>query len=191
MNRKEDFDGGVEMVITAADNGFASFSRPALILRGILGALIGFALLMQPYFAMLFITVAIGVFMIIDGGLLIGYVAAGGKRGRAIGLTYGILILLLGILTIWNPLFMNLAWIIMIGVWQLISGVNMVTGEYKGRHAGMIRFSGVISILLGLIFIVWPFTGMAVYIRVGGAFLLVASILMIFSGIFKSSDARV
>lgn len=183
---KSTADGAMSEVVAEVFAGSApggGLSRGALIFRGILFIIAGLLMAVSPYESLRIIAVIVGAFMAVEAVfLLIG--AAKGRTGkRGLTILYAVLVLILGVMTMARPLLVGFFWIIMIGVWQIFSGINTLTADYNVERTGWLRFSGVLSILVGLLFIIWPLAGLGALMLVTGFTLLFTGVITLAAGI--------
>lgn len=151
-----------------------------LMLRGILEALLGVLLLVRPVQTAVVLTVAIGVFLLIDGAtmLLIGLKAPGpGKKWLIIN---AVLLLLLGVFAVWRPIMVDSLWVVILGIWQLMGGIEALAGG--GAKLWNVLL-GVLSLALGVVFIVSPFVGLLSIIWLIGVLLVLSGALTILAGV--------
>ncbi len=132
--------------------------------------LLGVLLLMRPVEVMRFITVLVGILFLIEGGLPLVYSLQEGKGLRA----YPLVIVLFGVLCIVSPIIMNALWMILLGLWQLLAGIN---GFAQRKNApkgtqGMLLIVSTLSLLLGLMFILAPMTSLVAIWWILGILLL-------------------
>lgn len=150
-----------------------------LILRGVLEALAGLLLILRPVETAVFITVAVGVFLLIDGAiLLVSGLRMPGSGGRWLTVNAALL-LLLGAFAVWRPIMVDYLWVVILGIWQILGGVETLSGGRKSWNV----FSGVLSLALGIVFIVSPFVGLFSIVWVIGALLLFSGAIRIVAGI--------
>lgn len=164
-----------------------SFSRGNLFLRGIVLLILGILLLANPIRTVAAMTIVIGIFLIIEAFSSLWLTMKKDKSARNLGLFYSISTLICGILCLVSPLIMDLAWIIVIGFWQLIAGFNYMaaTSKATGAFKSLAVINGVISIIIGIIFIIIPFTGLVTMIWLLGVLLLILSLVLIISAFAK------
>ncbi len=161
-------------------------SRWVLVLRGVIIALIGLLLVAMPGQSLVVLTTIIGIFIIIDGLFVTFSSFRLAGRGKAFTVIYGILMLILGILMVARPLAMDVVWIMFVGVWQVISGVMLLTAKYPKGRGVLMRISGGLSIVLGVAFLFFPLLSLASVIWVIGILLMVAGITLLISGALLS-----
>ncbi len=165
---------------------FTGNSSAGLFARGVVLLLLGILLLCRPILTVTVITVAIGVFLICSAFWTLGVVLSIGGRGRFAGVVYALLTLVLGITAVVNPLLMDCTWIFLLGCWQIAAGVN---GLFSIRRNGpKMRFITILNSLtalfVGVVFIIWPFSGLVAASWLPGIFLIM------FSALFFSASIR-
>lgn len=163
------------------------FSRPALIVRGVFAIALGLFLSLAPLASMAGIIMGIGIFLIFDGVVVLTSAFDFSGRIRTAGIIYGILILLTGVISLFAPLAAGWAWMIMLGAWQLIAGINILTCNYPGCNRGWSWFSGLLSLLTGILFIIWPLAGMAAFAWVTGIMLIISGTSLLLASLFNPS----
>lgn len=147
-----------------------------LILRGILELVIGILLLVTPIKTVTWLTIVIGALLIIDGvALFIAYLRSG-DTGSVWMLINSIALVIFGAVIVGSPLMMDWLWIIVLGVWHIVSAINELCSGGWRRPMGLL--SGVLSLLIGVIFIVLPFVALK-------AVILVTGIMMVAYGCFS------
>ena len=138
-------------------------SRSSLFIRGIVLLLFGLVLWIHPVKVMMTITMVIGAYILIEGIVLL----IGGLRLKASTRGWFVLNALLGILlgafALFSPLVVDKALIVIIGIWELLGGCRELFYPVKsgsGRFWTVI--SGLLSIIIGLVFIIPPLAGIMV-----------------------------
>ena len=150
-----------------------------LVLRGVLEALVGLLLLLRPMQTAVFITIAVGVFLIIDGATLLFLALRSSGPGRGWLIVNAALLLLLGVFAVWRPVMVDSLWVVILGVWQILGGIETLAG---GINKLWNVFSGVLSLIVGIVFVVSPFVGLMSIIWLIGALLLFSGVVTIIAG---------
>ena len=155
------------------------------LLRGLVAILFGVVALFYPAAAFLSLVLVFGVFALFDGILTIVAAFAGNARSENWWwlIFEGIFGILVGVLTIWQPAAMGLAWIFIIAAWAIVTGVfeiftairlrKVITGEW------MLVVGGILSIVFGVLALTWPSSGALAIGTVAGAYGLIFGILFI------------
>jgi uncharacterized membrane protein HdeD (DUF308 family) len=155
-----------------------------LLLYGILGVIFGLYALARPLSAATAMVWAVGVLALAEGVVSL-FAAFSNKIAVSKGwvLLYAVLSILFGIMTVANPVSMAgalllflAAWLVVAGIYRIIFAIR-VRKEIKGEW--LIALSGVLSILLGIMFVVSPLTGLVVTALWIGAGALIYGVLQI------------
>lgn len=161
------------------------------LLRGILAGVLGIAALFWPTGSISLLIRLVGVLLVLDGGLtLLGF----GRRGLIGG--FGIGALLIGlILLIWPEGVARLAFFLL-GAWALIVGIGslMAWRQLPDAHpdASTMRNSGVVALLIGLVLLFWPGSGMvALGWAIAFSALAFAAVMLWLAMRFKRAHDRV
>ncbi len=129
------------------------------LLRGVLAGALGIAALFWPTGSISLLLRLVGLLLIVDGGLtLLGF----GRRGLIGGVGVGALLIGL-ILLIWPEGVARLTFFLL-GAWALIIGIGslMAWRQMSDQHpdAPSVRNSGIVALIIGLVLIFWPGSGM-------------------------------
>lgn len=163
---------------------FVGRSWWVLLLYGILGVLFGLFALARPLSAATAIVWAIGVLALAEGIVSVFAVFRDNvavSKGWAI--FYALMSIVFGVIAITNPvaaagglLLFLAAWLIVAGIYRIIFAIR-VRQEIKGEW--LIALSGVLSIVLGGLFVASPLTGLVVAAWWIGAGALIYGVLQI------------
>jgi len=137
----------------------------AFLLRGILAILFGLAAILFPTIAFLTLVVVFGVFALVDG--IFSIIAAFTSRAKSENwwwlILEGAIGILIGILTIVQPAAMKAAWLFLIAVWALVTGIFEIVTAIRLRKEIEGEFwmilSGVFSVLFGILVFTFPMSG--------------------------------
>ncbi|WP_170429988.1 HdeD family acid-resistance protein [Ruegeria arenilitoris] len=129
------------------------------LLRGVLAGALGVAALFWPTGSISLLLRLVGLLLVFDGGLtLLGF----GRRGLIGGVGIGALLIGL-VLLIWPEGVARLTFFLL-GAWALIMGVGSLTAwrQMSDQHpdAASVRNSGIVALVIGLVLIFWPGSGM-------------------------------
>lgn len=107
------------------------------LIFGVLYALLGVVIILYPFTVVEFVTVCLGIYMIINGASKVNYalwLKKGNEESWLITLATGILIAIVGILVIFNP-FASLTLTKLAGAFLIITGILdfMVTILFRNR----------------------------------------------------------
>ncbi len=154
--------------------------RKGLLLRALLLLVFGLVLMFRPVQFMLYVTIAIGVFIAFDG------VTALMKSRGGVSVIYGLLALLCGLGCIFMPLWMNEIWVILLGIWMIFGAVDCFDlvrrGAVGSKTWGIVY--GVVSLLAGILCVAAPLAGLAAIMMTLGIMLAVCSVMLLAGIVF-------
>ena len=161
----------------------------AVVLRGLAGILFGVVALVWPGPTVFALVLLFGAYALVDGVFTLVSALGRNRGGARTGsrgwlIVQGIAGVLMGLLTFVWPgatalvlLWLIAAWALIIGVLQVVAAVRL---RREMRHEWLLALSGVLSILFGIVAVVYPRTGalaivwvIAVYAIIFGIALLV------------------
>jgi uncharacterized membrane protein HdeD (DUF308 family) len=160
----------------------------AFLLRGILAVIFGLVALFYPASAFLSLVLVFGAFALVNGVFAIVSAFTGGVHSEnwwwiILEGAFGILI---GVLTVMQPLAMGLAWVLVIAAWAIVTGVfeiisairlrKMITGEWA------MILSGVLSVLFGAILAFYPRAGALAVGFIFGIYALIYGVMYLVLG---------
>jgi uncharacterized membrane protein HdeD (DUF308 family) len=167
----DDLVGNDEMNTLLAQNWWA------IALRGVLTILFGLLALFLPGPTLASLVLLYAAYMLVDG---IFAIAAGVNAARRRGkwgwlILEGIVDLIASAIAFIWPLATILAFVYLMGAWGIVSGVLMTAGAFQhnvqhGRW--LLAFGGAVSVLWGILLMLWPFTGALVLTWWMGAYAL-------------------
>ena len=154
-------------------------------LRGVIGVIFGVLTFMNPAMSLASLILVFGAYALVDG--VSAVVAAVMNRkgeqhwvaalfGGVAGIAVGLLTFLMPGVTTLALLYLIAAWAIMTGGAQIATAVRLrkvISGEW------LLGLAGVLSILLGLVLIVYPGPGALTVVLWIGAYAFVFGIMMI------------
>ncbi|MCU4654813.1 DUF308 domain-containing protein [Roseibacterium sp. SDUM158016] len=131
----------------------------AFLLRGVLAAALGIAALFWPTGSIALLLQLVGILLILDGGLtLFGF----GRRGPAGGLGIGAIVIGL-VLLIWPEGTARFAFFLL-GAFAVATGLGSLSTWRRmpewDPERGTARNAGLVALLVGLILIFWPGSGL-------------------------------
>ena len=146
---------------TATMTGIFKAIGNSLLIRGIIMVLFGLLFWIHPIQVMNIIIIVIGLMLIVDSIPL--FISSFGLKGQSktITLIPAAIMLILGLLCTFNALGIARIGIVIIGIWQLISGIQSVSTAKNSGYLGVV--SALLSILVGVILIVSPIVGLLAY----------------------------
>jgi len=160
------------------------------LLRGVLAAAVGIAALFWPTGSISLLLQLIGVLLVLDGGLtLFGF----GRRGAAGGIGLGSIVIGL-ILLIWPEETARFAFFLL-GALALITGLGSLLTWWRipewDPERGTTLNAGLVGLLLGVLLIFWPGSGLVALGWAIAFVALVAAVVMFWLTVrFKTAHER-
>lgn len=154
-------------------------------LRGILALVFGIAALFFPQAAFLSLVFIFGAFALVDGIFaLISAFTSNAKSENWWWLIFeGVVGILIGVLTIIQPTAMGEAWLLLIGVWAIATGIFEIITAIRLRKVIVgeiwMILSGVVSVAFGALLMVYPTSGAVAIGIIVGVFAILFGILFI------------
>ncbi|HJJ31755.1 MAG TPA: DUF308 domain-containing protein [Methanocorpusculum sp.] len=173
------------------------WSSAAMFARAFLLLIVGVFILCFPTTAIIGIPIIIGIALIIYGiALIAGGAALNQKIGRGLGIAFGIIIIIIGIVAlIWQTEFFNiLSYIIGIaafaaGLYELLAGITGEKSEFAEKaqiNRPVQIILGVIGIIFGILIFCWPFFTQSLAIALFGPGIELVFLLGIIALIFAA-----
>jgi len=157
----------------------------AIALRGVFAILFGLAALLMPVATLAALALLFAAYMAADGILAIIAALRAARRHERWGwlVFEGIADLIAGAVAFFWPLLTVLAFVLLMGAWAIVSGALLTAAAFR-LHAvhgrWLMLLGGAISLLWGVLVILWPLAGavaltwwMAAYALLFGIALLV------------------
>ena len=176
---------------TAADSpGLAKKIWIFAILRGVLGIIFGLIALFAPIATAIVLAIAIGAYAIVIGVFdIIEAIRHRGSSSIVLPIVLGAVSILFGILVLVWPGISLAILVIMVGVWAIITGILQIMSSVRRHRAvpnsgwiwGLI--GGALSILFGILVLIWPDTGLVTIIWIIGIWAIVWGIALIVLGV--------
>ncbi|GAA4083709.1 MULTISPECIES: HdeD family acid-resistance protein [Actinomadura] len=155
-----------------------------LALRGAVAILFGLIAWIWPGITVLTLVLLFGAYALVDGvGSLVA--AARGVPGESrawLGVA-GVCGIVLGIVALVWPGITGLALLFLIAVWALVTGVLEIVAAIRLRHVirgeWLYALSGAVSVLFGVLLLVWPVSGALAVVWMIGFFSIVFGAAMV------------
>ena len=175
---------------TAAD--FPSLAKKTwifAIIRGVLAIIFGLIALFAPIATAVVLAIFIGAWAIVDGVFdIIEAIRHRGSSSMALGIVWGAVSILFGILVlVWPGMSLGVL-VIFVGIWAIIIGVLEIMASIRHRAApnsgwvwGII--GGALAILFGILVLLRPGTGLITIIWIIGIWAIVWGITLIILGV--------
>ena len=168
----------------------------ATVLRGLLALVFGIIILAWPAATTLVLIVVFGVFAIVDGifSFVEAILAASKKEKWGLLLASGLLGLLIGIIVLARPGIALLALYYLLAIWLIASGAVEIAGAFEidaptAAKVLLVLF-GLISIVVGVLLVVYPIHGIETVIWLIGIYGVVVGVLRIIFGFMIRSWGR-
>ena len=158
----------------------------ALALRGLVAILFGLAALFWPGLILTVLILLFGAYALVDGifAVIAAFRSSGRGMRRTLLLIEGAIGILFGILALFWPGLTALALIYIIAWWAILSGVARIVMAIMLRreieNEWSIAFSGVLSVILGIVLIILPGAGLLAYTWLIGLLALAVGITLIY-----------
>lgn len=155
------------------------------VLRGLVAILVGLAIIIWPGATLIICLTLFGFFALTSG--IIQVITA--FRGRTVGgcwllLMEGLLGIGIGLLTLLRPISTGVFLLIVAAVWAIITGAFQIGVAIRLRqeieNEWLLAVAGIVSILFGVLFAVWPIAGATAILWVIGAYVVALGLLLIF-----------
>jgi uncharacterized membrane protein HdeD (DUF308 family) len=135
-----------------------------LALRGAVAILVGILALAYPDLTLEAFVIIFGIYAIIDGvmALAAGMRAAERHERWATLIVEGVLDLVAGAVMLLWPGLSLVALVLFLGIWAVVTGVALLAAAMRLRRLQgdwLLVFSGLASIVLGVILFLWPIAG--------------------------------
>jgi len=158
----------------------------ALALRGLVAILFGLAALFWPQLILAVLIVLFGIYALVDGVLSVITAFRSSRRGmrRPLLLIEGAIGMLFGLVALFWPGLTALALIYLIAFWAILSGIARIVMAFMLRreivNEWSIGFSGVLSLILGIILLILPGAGLLAYTWLIGVLALAVGVTLIY-----------
>lgn len=155
-----------------------------ILLRGLLAILFGVLAFIWPGITLLTLILLYAGFALADGVLsLIAAVRGGTPTPRWWLALVGVMGIGVGILTIFYPQITGLVLLMFIAAWAVVTGVLQIYGAIKLRDEiegeWWLVASGVLSVIFGVLLVLWPGAGALAMVLVIGSFAIIFGSLLV------------
>lgn len=156
--------------------------------------LIGAIFLIWPGISVTVLGVLFGIMIIVSGGLNIyNYFKRREIPLFRFHLAYGVLAILLGILTILNPFVFSQTITIFLGIWILYIALNKIDlslrlKKIQEKSWALLLVSAILEIFMSILIFVNPFSNLAIT-QVAGAFLILSGIVNCMNAVLTKNRA--
>jgi uncharacterized membrane protein HdeD (DUF308 family) len=172
--------------------GFPSLARKIwifAIIRGALAIIFGLIALFSPIATALALAIVIGVYAIVNGVFdIIEAIRHRGSSSMVLRIVLGVVSILFGLLVLVWPGISFAILVIMVGIWAIIIGILQIVSSVRHRaipNSGWVWgiIGGALSILFGILVLIWPGTGLVTIIWIIGIWAIVWGVTLIVLGV--------
>jgi len=172
------------------------------VLRGVAAIVFGIIAIVYPDATITALAIVFGIYAIVDSvgsfASAIGHRNADGWH-RAAHAIEGVVALVAGVLALALPDLTALALVVLIGIWAIVSGVVEIMAAIRLRRVidteWLLAISGVLSIIAGIVILVWPDAGAVAISWLIGTYAIVFGVVFVWLGfklrVLGPTDERV
>ena len=160
-------------------NSILRMSKGMIIFRSAVMLLIGICMIFEPLQTLWWMTICIGAIVLIDGVMILAASLQSQDELRGVMLVNSALLIMLGIFSLLAPLMMDMVWVMLLGIWQLLSGLQYLFLRKRSRHTFFTLITGILSVLAGLFFLFVPFGGLLAATWLIAVILIVSALLTV------------
>jgi len=163
------------------------------IVTGLLMIVLGGMFLARPGLSLASVILLFGVLAIVYGIGLVLEGIMGRAESRAGAIAAGVLGVIVGIVALVWPGLTSLTLLYIIAAWAIITGLTDIAAAFMAGKTGGQRvwlvILGILSIVVGIVFIVHPVSGALALLWLIGAYLIVLGVLRIIAGFAHPPEA--
>lgn len=141
-------------------NSILKMTRGMIIFRAMIMLIIGVCMIFAPLQTLWWMTICIGAIVLVDGVMLLSASLQSKNELQGVMLINAALLIILGVFSLISPLIMDMVWVMMLGIWQLLAGLQYLFLRKRTRHTFFTLVTGILSVLAGLFFLLLPFGGL-------------------------------
>lgn len=162
----------------------------AVALRGVFAVIFGLLALIWPHITVLALVALFGAYCLVDGVIALGTAFFGGAEaaGRRTWLAVeGVAGIIAGIITFAWPGITALVLLWLIAFWALVTGIMEIVAAIRLRRElqgeWLLILSGALSVVFGILLMVWPASGALALIVLIGIYALIFGVDLIVLGL--------
>jgi uncharacterized membrane protein HdeD (DUF308 family) len=152
--------------------------RTVIVVRAVLALAFGLVALFWPDLTVLALAIAFGIYAILEG--VASVIDAVRNRDRSrwwLGLLGGLASVVAGVLALIWPSITALILAVVVGIWAVVAGAAQIATAFRLRMVGgriwLLALAGVLSVMAGIVILVWPSAGVIGLTVLLGVFALV------------------
>ncbi|WP_433296073.1 HdeD family acid-resistance protein [Pseudonocardia sp. CA-142604] len=138
--------------------------RTVIVVRAVLALAFGLVALFWPDLTVLALAIAFGIYAILEG--VASVIDAVRHRDRSrwwLGLLGGLASVAAGVLALIWPGITALVLAVVVGIWAVVAGAAQIATAFRLRMVGgriwLLALAGVLSVMAGIVILVWPSAG--------------------------------
>jgi uncharacterized membrane protein HdeD (DUF308 family) len=164
----------------------------AVALRGVAGILFGVLALVWPGITVFALVVVFGAYALVDGAFTLVAAFGGRDGGRTRGnrawlFARGVAGILIGIIAVVWPDITALALLWVIALWAIVTGVFDIIAAFQlrkeMRREWLLALSGALSVLFGVLLVVWPAAGVLTLVALIGIAAIAFGVTLLILGL--------
>jgi len=178
------FGGSSDTAMNNAMSAALARNWWAIALRGVFAVLFGLIALLAPGLTLGSLVLLFAAYMVVDGIFDIVAAVRAAKQGERWGwlVFEGVVDLVAGAVAFLVPLATIFAVVLLAAAWAIVSGGMLFAAALRLSHTHgrwLMALGGIISVLWGILLIVWPLVGAVVMTLWLGAYALIFGIAML------------
>jgi uncharacterized membrane protein HdeD (DUF308 family) len=138
--------------------------RTVIVVRAVLALAFGLVTLFWPGLTVLALAIAFGIYAILEG--VASVIDAVRHRDRSrwwLSLLGGLASVVAGVLALIWPGITALILAVVVGIWAVVAGAAQIATAFRLRMVGgriwLLALAGVLSVMAGIVMLVWPSAG--------------------------------
>jgi uncharacterized membrane protein HdeD (DUF308 family) len=162
----------------------------AVVLRGAAALIFGLVALIWPQITLLALVIVFGAYAVVDGVLALGSAITGGRTivgSRGWLAVEGALGIIAGVVAFVWPGITALVLLWLIGFWALVTGILEIVAAVRLRREirgeWMLVLSGALSVLFGILLLVWPASGALAVVFLIGLYAILFGVAFVVLGL--------
>jgi len=170
-----------------------SLSRGHAAIRGLLAAALGAACVFWPGITIGVVVLLFAVYCFTDAVAQIAHLFGSEDTGgqRVLMVVFAVIDVAAGVVAISYPGITAAVLVIVIGIWAIVGGTLEIAAAWGGAGSGWFAVGGLLSVIAGILLIVWPGIGAFSLALVFGIYLLVYGITLLMAAIITPSGDTV
>ncbi|GAA4520910.1 MULTISPECIES: HdeD family acid-resistance protein [Nonomuraea] len=153
------------------------------LVRGIAAVIFGILALIWPGITLLVLVIFFGAYAIVDGIVAIYSAYRHEVRSRAWAVALGVIGILAGLAAFIWPGITSLVLLYLIALWAIFTGIAEIADGIQLRkvisNEWMLILGGVLSVIFGVLLLLWPAAGLLSLVWLVGIFALLYGITLI------------